>query len=105
MPPNCNIADVEHIKNFTTKPVVCAGKMEPEFAAKEIAEGRIDAMGVGRQNLVDPEWINKLLEDREEEIKPCINCHNACFNFNCPDRKSTTSELQSLPNLVCRRVL
>ena len=83
MPPNCNIADVEHIKNFTTKPVVCAGKMEPEFAAKEIAEGRIDAMGVGRQNLVDPEWINKLLEDREEEIKPCINCHNACFNFNC----------------------
>ena len=83
MPHNCNIAEVEHIKNFTTKPVVCAGKMEPEFAAKEIAEGRIDAMGVGRQNLVDPEWINKLLEDREEEIKPCINCHNACFNFNC----------------------
>ena len=83
VPHNCNIAEVEHIKNFTTKPVVCAGKMEPEFAAKEIAEGRIDAMGVGRQNLVDPEWINKLLEDREEEIKPCINCHNACFNFNC----------------------
>ena len=82
MPPNCNLEDVEHIKKFTTKPVVCAGKMDPVTAAQEIAAGRLDGMGTGRQNLVDPEWINKILEGREDEIKPCINCHNACFNFN-----------------------
>ena len=82
MPENCNLSEVEHIKSFTTKPVVCAGKMNPEKAAEEIAAGRLDAVGIARQNLVDPEWVNKIIEDRVEDIKPCINCHNACFSFN-----------------------
>ena len=82
MPENCNLPEVEHIKNFTTKPVVCAGKMDPAKAAEEIAAGRLDAVGIARQNLVDPEWVNKIIEDRVEDIKPCINCHTACFSFN-----------------------
>ena len=81
MPQNCNLEDVSHIKKFVDIPVVCAGRMEPEVGAKAIAEGRIDAMGVARQFLTDPEWITKLIEDRLEDIKPCICCHNACFNF------------------------
>ena len=81
MPDNCNIAEVEHIKNFTNAPVVCAGRMQPDFAAQEIEAGRLDAVAIARQNLVDPEWIDKILEGREEDIKPCIRCHNGCFNF------------------------
>ena len=81
MPDNCNIAEVEHIRNFTSVPVVCAGRMEPAFAAQEIAAGRIDAVAIARQNLVDPEWVDKILAGCEEDIKPCIRCHNGCFNF------------------------
>ena len=81
MPDNCNIEEVEHIKHFTNAPVVCAGRMEPAFAAQEIAAGRIDAVAIARQNLVDPEWIDKILAGEEEDIKPCIRCHNGCFNF------------------------
>lgn len=81
MPNNCNLAEVEHIKNYVDIPVVCAGKMTLEVAAREIEAGKIDAMGVARQFLVDPEWITKVIEDREDEIKPCINCHNACFTL------------------------
>ena len=81
MPDNCNLEDVEHIKNFTGVPVVCAGRMDPVKAAEEIAAGRLDAVAIARQNLVDPEWINKILDGREEEIKPCIRCHNGCFNI------------------------
>ena len=81
MPDNCNIAEVEHIKNFTNAPVVCAGRMQPDFAAQEIEAGRLDAVAIARQNLVDPEWIDKILEGREGDIKPCIRCHNGCFNF------------------------
>ena len=81
MPNNCNLAEVEHIKNFCNIPVVCAGKMEPEVAAEEIAAGRLDAVAIARQNLVDPEWIIKIQEGREEDIKPCIRCHNGCFNM------------------------
>ncbi|MCC2865149.1 FAD-dependent oxidoreductase [Eubacteriales bacterium DFI.9.88] len=81
MPENCNLEYVKHIKEFVDIPVVCAGKMTPEAAAKAIEEGSIDGMGVARQFLVDPNWITKLMEDREDDIKPCINCHNACFTM------------------------
>ncbi len=82
MPQNCNLEDVAHIKQFVDIPVVCAGRMEPEAGAQAIAQGRIDAMGVARQFLADGQWITKLLEDRLEDIRPCICCHNGCFNFS-----------------------
>ena len=81
MPDNCNLEYVEHIKKFTDKPVACAGRMDSVKAAEEIAAGRLDAVAIARQNLVDPEWIHKILEGRQDEIKPCIRCHNGCFNF------------------------
>ena len=81
MPLNCNLEDVAHIKRFVDIPVVCAGRMEPDAAAAAIAEGRIDAMGVARQFLADGAWVTKMLEDRMEDIRPCICCHNGCFNM------------------------
>ena len=81
MPDNCNLSYVEHIKNYTSKPVVCAGRMDPVKAAEEIAAGKLDAVAIARQNLVDHEWVHKILEGREDEIKPCIRCHNGCFNM------------------------
>lgn len=81
MPLNCNLEDVAHIRKFVDIPVVCAGRMEPDVAAAAIAEGRIDAMGVARQFLADGAWVTKMLEDRMEDIRPCICCHNGCFNM------------------------
>ena len=81
MPDNCNLEYVKHIKKFTDKPVVCAGRMDPVVAAQEIEAGTIDAVAIARQNLVDHEWVHKIMEGRQDEIKPCIRCHNGCFNF------------------------
>ncbi len=81
MPQNCNLDDVAHIKKFVDIPVVCAGRMEPDVGAEAVKEGRIDGVGIARQFLADGEWITKLIEDRLEDIRPCICCHNACFNM------------------------
>ena len=81
MPENCNLEDVEHIKQFVRIPVVCAGRMNPKTAAESIAAGRVDGAGFARQFLADQEWVTKMMEDREEEIRPCILCHNGCFNM------------------------
>lgn len=81
MPQNCNLEDVAHIKECVDIPVVCAGRMEPDVAAEAIAAGRIDGMGVARQFLADGEWVTKVMEDRLEDIRPCICCHNGCFNL------------------------
>ena len=81
MPQNCNLDSVAHIKKFVDVPVVCAGRMEPDVGAEAVAAGLIDGVGIARQFLADPEWITKLLDERLEDIKPCICCHNGCFNF------------------------
>ena len=100
MPENCNLEDVAHIKNFVDIPVVCAGRMDAEVGAKAVADGKIDAVGVARQFLVDPEWITKLIEDRVEEIKPCICCHSGCFNFSSSKGHANTQDLKDTMGLA-----
>ena len=100
MPQNCNLEDVAHIKQFVDIPVVCAGRMEPEVAAQAIAEGKIDGMGVARQFLADPEWITKLIEDRIEDIRPCICCHSGCFNFSSSKGHYNTQDLTDTMGLA-----
>ena len=100
MPQNCNLEDVAHIKQFVDIPVVCAGRMEPDVAAQAIAEGKIDGMGVARQFLADPEWITKLIEDRLEDIRPCICCHSGCFNFSSHKGHYNTQDLTDTMGLA-----
>ena len=100
MPQNCNLEDVAHIKKFVDIPVVCAGRMEPEVGAWAVAEGKIDGVGVARQFLADGEWVTKLMEDRIEEIKPCICCHSGCFNFSSSKGHYNTQDLKDTMGLA-----
>ncbi len=81
MPENCNLEDVEHIKKFVDIPVVCAGRLDPRVAAESIEKGNLDGAGFARPFLADQEWVTKMMEGKEEEIRPCILCHNGCFNM------------------------
>ncbi|MBQ4610321.1 MAG: FAD-dependent oxidoreductase [Clostridia bacterium] len=100
MPQNCNLESVAHIKKFVDIPVVCAGRMEPDVGAQAVAEGLIDGVGIARQFLTDPEWITKLIEDRLEDIKPCICCHAGCFNFSSSKGKANTQDLSDTMGLA-----
>ena len=100
MPQNCNLEDVAHIKKFVDIPVVCAGRMEPEVGAQAVAEGKIDGVGVARQFLADPEWITKIIEDRIEDIRPCICCHSGCFNFSSSKGHYNTQDLTDTMGLA-----
>lgn len=81
MPENCNLEDVEHIKKFVSIPVIAAGRLDPFVAAEAVKEGKLDGAGFARQFLADQEWITKLISDRADDIRPCILCHNGCFNM------------------------
>ncbi|MBR4018645.1 MAG: FAD-dependent oxidoreductase, partial [Clostridia bacterium] len=100
MPQNCNLESVAHIKKFVDIPVVCAGRMEPDVGAQAVADGLIDGVGIARQFLTDPEWITKLIEDRLEDIKPCICCHAGCFNFSSSKGKANTQDLTDTMGLA-----
>ncbi|MBE5826071.1 MAG: 2-enoate reductase [Butyrivibrio sp.] len=81
MPKNCNLKDVTELKKYVDIPVVCAGRLDPEAAAVSISNKELDGAGFARPFLADPEWVTKLMEGREEDIRPCILCHNGCFNM------------------------
>ena len=80
MPVACNLPEVSYIKQFVGIPVFCAGKMnDPDVAAHAVESGMIDGVGIARQLLADPYWCDKVREERLEDIRPCIGCHNGCF--------------------------
>ena len=81
MKENCNLDDVVEIRKHCHIPVVCAGRMDPAVAGEAIKDKKIDAAGFARPFLADPAWISKLMQDRLEDIRPCILCHNGCFNM------------------------
>lgn len=63
------------IKNAVNVPVIaCNVIRKPDFAERLIKEGNVDFVAIGRQLLADPEWGKKAMENRKEEIRPCISC-------------------------------
>ncbi len=82
MPENCNLEDVKRLREFIDIPVVCAGRLDPVTAAEEISAGKLDGAGFARPFLADNEWVTKLMKGREKDIRPCIRCHNGCFNMS-----------------------
>ncbi len=80
MPMACNLPEVSYLKQFVNIPVACAGRMnDPEIAADAVETGKVDAVGIARQLLADFEWCDKVRQERLEDIRPCIACHNGCF--------------------------
>ena len=104
MPENCNLEDVAHIKKFVDIPVVCAGRMSLDVGSKAIENGDIDAIGIGRQFLTDPTWFEKVIEDREEDIKPCIACQSACLTMSKSNGTNNSQTLDDSMNM-CRCAL
>lgn len=80
MPEACNLEDVAAIKKEVDVPVICAGKMgNPDTAEKALEDGKIDAVGLARPLLADPEWVNKIQGGNREDVRPCIGCHVGCL--------------------------
>jgi len=70
----------ERLKKVTTVPVIVAGRMQdPDMAADALERGRIDAVGIGRQLLADPAYVNKVMLEDFQDIRPCLGCHDGCF--------------------------
>ncbi len=70
----------EEIKKHVHIPVTSVGRItEPWIAEELIANGKADACMMGRANLCDPEFVNKAMEGRDDDIRPCIGCLR-CLN-------------------------
>ena len=76
------------LKQAVNIPVLCGGRMaDPKMNEKAIADGKIDAVVIGRQAIADPEYANKISEGKAEEIRTCIGCNQGCiWGYFCSGR-------------------
>lgn len=70
----------QEIKKHVSIPVATVGRItEPWIADELIANGKADMCMIGRANLCDPEFANKAMHGRDDDIRPCIGCLR-CLN-------------------------
>lgn len=58
--------------------ILDGGFSTPELAEKALEAGVCDFIGLGRPTLADPDYTKKVIENRPEDITPCIRCCMGC---------------------------
>lgn len=80
IPAGFKLDMISRVKEVVKIPVIASGKLGyPEVAEKAITSGAADFVCLGRPLIADPDWVNKLVENRADEIRPCIGCHEGCL--------------------------
>lgn len=84
---NYNLERAAYVKARTKLPVGVIGFItDPEAIEQALANQKCDYVVLGRQLIADPEFVNKLAQGREKEIRQCIGCIN-CFEFPDPEQE------------------
>lgn len=60
-------------------PLLNSGNHTPETAVELIKSGDADFVMMGRPLITDPYLPKKLLENRRDEVRPCIRCNEDCI--------------------------
>jgi 2,4-dienoyl-CoA reductase-like NADH-dependent reductase (Old Yellow Enzyme family) len=55
-------------------PVITVGFTDPARAERAVIEGDTDMVALGRQAMADPEWPNKAIDGKADEIVKCTRC-------------------------------
>ena len=72
---------VEAVKKEVSIPVLVASRMDiPDIAEQAIADGTMDAVVIGRPSIADPDYPNKVLAGKYEQVRPCLACNQGCIH-------------------------
>jgi 2,4-dienoyl-CoA reductase-like NADH-dependent reductase (Old Yellow Enzyme family) len=87
-----NVPDMQHpkriweglaaaVKSVVDVPVIAVGRInEPLDAAEILSLGHADMVAMTRQQIADPETVNKMKDGRLDEIRRCIGCNQGCID-------------------------
>jgi 2,4-dienoyl-CoA reductase (NADPH2) len=69
------------LKGKISIPLVTSNRINtPEVAEAVLAAGNADMISMARPLLADPEFVQKAVENRSDEINTCIACNQACLD-------------------------
>ncbi len=95
IPRGFNVENAARIRKETGMVTIAVGRInDPAQAEKILDDNKADMVVIGRGQLADPEFCNKAMAGREEEIVKCVGCNQGCFDgFVDP----------SFPHITCMR--
>ncbi len=71
------------LKKTLDIPVIAFGRInDPSMAETILKDNNADLIGMCRQLICDPETPNKVMQGREDEIRHCIGCNEACVGVD-----------------------
>ena len=78
--PHAYVAnDAARLKKAVSKPVLVAGRInQPQTASEILSEHKADMIGMARALIADPEFVNKVIQNKSDQIRACIGCNQAC---------------------------
>ncbi|HZI45376.1 MAG TPA: NADH:flavin oxidoreductase [Ilumatobacter sp.] len=86
------------VREHTNLAVLHASKVDDVASARHaIREGKVDLVGMTRAHLADPHIVRKIMEGREDEIRPCVGA------TYCLDRIYAAGEALCLHNAATSR--
>jgi len=78
LPKGVLVDYAEAVKKAVKIPVIAQARLyDPGLAESVLRDGKADFIGLARGLLADSQWVNKLKEGRENEIRRCTTC-NLC---------------------------
>ncbi len=80
VPAGSTLDLASEVKKNVNIPILCGSRFsDPDIAEKAIEEGKVDSAVIGRQSIADPDFANKILAGKPEEIRTCIACNQGCI--------------------------
>lgn len=85
-----NIENIRKVKECVDIPVIGVGRMNDAVMMDlYISGGFLDMVSLGRQSVCDPDFPVKIMQEKENEIIPCIACLQRCFFTPGYDKNDT----------------
>lgn len=75
----CFLNLVHAARPHTALPICAVGKLQtPSFVGSVLASGAAQWVGLSRQLLADPNWVAKVAQGAEDDIRRCVYCNRRC---------------------------
>ncbi len=68
----------EQMKKTVNIPVIAVGSLDFNRAEMALSQGQADLVAIGRQQICDHEFANKVMEERFDDIRPCCRGNEGC---------------------------
>lgn len=95
----------QKVKQTVSIPVATVGRVVTAKNAEAlVSSGKVDMIGLGRPLLCDPDFVKKLEEGKEDEIRLCLSCNKGCTD-NIQNRKFLSCVLNAENGYEYQRVI